>query len=173
MSRKSVAVRIAGHDYKILSDGDAEILRELARYVDRAMDRVRQRTGTVDSLDVSVLTCLNLAREIMTLREQQPSGAAEGRIRSLIERVEGAITRREADAGDVPPDVHAGAEGAGAGAEKAPPAKADEPSRTLDLASVEALRERAAGDRDRADGAEDDEAMPTARAASGGRDRAS
>ena len=34
--------------------GRADSLREIARYVDRAMDRVRQRTGTVDTLDIEV-----------------------------------------------------------------------------------------------------------------------
>lgn len=70
MSKKSVAVRIAGHEYKILTDGDGGSLRQIAADVDRAMKRVRDRTGTVDTLDVAVLTCLNLAREIIDLRDQ-------------------------------------------------------------------------------------------------------
>ena len=65
MSKKSIAVQIAGHKYKILSDGDGESLREIAGYVDAAMNRVRERTGTVDTLDIAVLTALNLAREII------------------------------------------------------------------------------------------------------------
>ena len=92
MSKKSVAVRIAGHKYKILSDGDADSLRKVASYVDQAMDRVRERTRTVDTLDVSVLTCLNLAREILALREQERGqknvAVEDDRMRSLIERVE-------------------------------------------------------------------------------------
>jgi cell division protein ZapA (FtsZ GTPase activity inhibitor) len=165
MSKKSVAVQIAGHSYKILSDGDAETLRELARYVDRAMDRVRQRTGTVDTLDVSVLTCLNLAREIMTLRDQQSDGgAAEGRLRSLIERVEGAIAQR--DSGETGVDVRESRSTRRAGGSDVSAGS----SRTLDLPSVEALRERSTSEQHEAEPAE---AMPTARAASGGRDRAS
>ena len=67
-NRRSVAVWIAGHEYRIRSDGDDEGLIRIAGYVDRAMQRVRERTGTVDSLDVAVLTCLNLAREILELK---------------------------------------------------------------------------------------------------------
>lgn len=171
MSKKSVAVRIAGHDYKILSDGDGETLRELARYVDRAMDRVRQRTGTVDTLDVSVLTCLNLAREIMTLREQQPDAAGEGRLRALIGRVEGAIARRASAEDETRADETEEAGGDRARDPGSPhSAERGGSSRTLDLPSVEALRDRAASEALDADG---DEEMPTARAASGGRDRAS
>ena len=85
MGKDSVAVRIAGHEYKIRSDGDVDGLREIASYVDRAMARVRERTGTVDTLDVAVLTCLNLAREIKALHEEQvPAGStavAENKLR--------------------------------------------------------------------------------------------
>ena len=70
MSRDVVDVRIAGHDYKIRTETDADLIREIAGYVDRAMNKVRDRTGTVDTLDVAVLTCLNLAREILTLRDE-------------------------------------------------------------------------------------------------------
>ena len=94
MSRDVVDVRIAGHDYKIRTETDADLIREIAGYVDRAMNKVRDRTGTVDTLDVAVLTCLNLAREILTLRdERKPEGAAvvdEDRLRTLIEGVEQA-----------------------------------------------------------------------------------
>ncbi len=44
MSKESVAVRIAGHNYKILSDGDVGQLKKIARHVDEAMDQVRKRT---------------------------------------------------------------------------------------------------------------------------------
>ena len=92
MAKDSVAVRIAGHEYRLRSGGDADSLREIAGYVDRAMARVRERTGTVDTIDVAILTCLNLAREILSLHEGQvPSGATaidEEKLRSLIDRVE-------------------------------------------------------------------------------------
>ena len=165
MSKKSVAVRIAGHQYKIRSDGDAEALQEIASYVDKAMDRVRARTGTVDTLDVSVLTCLNLAREILVLRDQQSGDVGDGRMRSLIERVEMVLDR----------DFSTGAQSVG---ESVGESRAENDSndtgeaRTLDLPSVEVLHERAST----ASGSEasDTVAMPEARAAAaGGRERAS
>jgi cell division protein ZapA (FtsZ GTPase activity inhibitor) len=164
MSKESVAVRIAGHNYKILSDGDADSLREIARYVDAAMDRVRQRTGTVDTLDISVLTCLNLAREIVGLRAQTSDSMDDGRLRGLIERVEIALGGESVSASERAQD-DAVTEGSSA--------KANESARTLDLPSVETLPDRtkpAAGERT-PDLAE--EALPTARVASGGRKRSS
>jgi cell division protein ZapA (FtsZ GTPase activity inhibitor) len=158
MSKESVAVRIAGHNYKILSDGDADSLRQIASYVDRAMNRVRERTGTVDTLDISVLTCINLAREVLALREQQ-NLVGDDRMRSLIERVEtvlvGETPSQAADAAEdiVPED--------------------SKPVRTLDLPSVEALRDRTTASSGESGAGSAEESMPEARVASGGRERAS
>lgn len=159
MSKKSVAVRIAGHNYKILSDGDADSLRKVASYVDQAMDRVRERTRTVDTLDVSVLTCLNLAREILALRDQENVAVEDERMRSLIDRVETILGREGADtAGD---------------AGEAEQVEERESARTLDLPSVESLRNRATASSN-ASAADSTEApIPEARVAAGGRERAS
>jgi cell division protein ZapA (FtsZ GTPase activity inhibitor) len=107
VGKESVAVHIAGHEYKIRSDGDADALREIAGYVDQAMSRVRKRTGTVDTLDVAVLTCLNLAREILTLRgSQAPAGATSvgsDEMRKLIGRVEATLRNESASLAEEAP----------------------------------------------------------------------
>ena len=100
--RRVVTVRIAGKDYGIVSDADEAWLQNVATRVDEAMAIVRDRTETVDSLDVAVLTALNLARELMLQREQSASiaaGRAEGaspsvdpkKLTDLIAFAEGAV----------------------------------------------------------------------------------
>ena len=155
--RRVVAVQIAGHDYKIRSDGDEDGLVRIAGYVDQAMQRVRERTGTVDSLDVAVLTCLNLARELLaihgSIHEQRSGAVPDEKLRSLIERVESAL------GGPAAVDRSDSVEGAAAGksivGESSP--------RTLELPSVETLRDRMP--------AEEHEHAPQVRIAAGGRDR--
>ena len=149
MSKEAVAVRIAGHNYKILSDGDADLLRKIASYVDQAMNQVRKRTGTVDTLDVAVLTCLNLAREVLALRDQQNDGFEDDRMRSLIERVETILGREVAsDATDVDASQHASAPDQDDRDDKAEVhdssngSEDEESARTLDLPSVETLSDR-------------------------------
>ena len=152
-----VAVRIAGHEYKIRSDGDPEGLKEIAGYVDRAMARVRERTGTVDTFDVAVLTCLNLAREILALREARtPEGSTaieDGKLQSLIEQVEAALLVKPV-VEDGPARTSEGEPEAARGAT------------TLELPSPETLRER-----DSVEAA--DEALEAPRVAAGAGDRAS
>ena len=179
--RRAVAVQIAGHEYKIRSDGDEEGLVRIAGYVDQAMQRVRERTGTVDSLDVAVLTCLNLAREILSIHgaihraihgamhgamhgaipganHGQRSGAIQDeRLRSLIERVESAAGGR--DRLDRPDSAESAQSGGSAGESVV----VDSAQRTLELPSVETLRDRIP--------AETREHAPQVRIAAGGRDR--
>ncbi len=101
MSKKSVAVRILGQEYRIRSDADEEWLQHVAACVDTAMDQVRERTKTVDTLDVALLTCLNLAREVLELRESEASAADPSeeveqadRLRALIDMAESAGTHQ-------------------------------------------------------------------------------
>ena len=80
MAANSVAVRIAGKEYRIRSDADGEWLQRVAQYVDQSLRQIRERTRTVDSLDVAVLAALNLAREVMELREGGASAPDEFRV---------------------------------------------------------------------------------------------
>ena len=96
LAKKSVAVRILGQEYRIRSDADEEWLQEVAACVDAAMEQVRERTKTVDTLDVALLTCLNLAREVLELRDgKEPRRKAvepqePERLRALIDIAESA-----------------------------------------------------------------------------------
>jgi len=165
MSKRSVAVRIAGHEYKILTEGEGDDLRQIARDVDRAMKRVRDRTGTVDTLDVAVLTCLNLAREIIELKNRSTEVASDERLRGLIGRVEELLPQALIAAIDGKP-----AEATAATQDRtSSPAQA---ARTLDLPSVEALRDRSSS-RTPAAADHPGASMPEPRVAAGGRDRAS
>ena len=161
--RRAVAVRIAGHDYKIRGDGDEEGLVRIAGYVDQAMQRVRERTGTVDSLDVAVLMCLNLARELLALHEQRSNGAGEERVRELIERVEAAIGRsprsESSESSERAGEVVARDE-----------SSAETKSRMIELPAVEGIRERLQAGFEAGGGASAEIAQQ-ARVAAGGRDR--
>ena len=94
MSSQSVGVRLQGREYQIRSDADPEWLRRVAGYVDAAMTRIREETKTVDSLDVALLTSLNLAREVVDSRSGASQGQAplpapdDDRLKALIELVE-------------------------------------------------------------------------------------
>ena len=90
--RRSVSVRIRGREFRILTDGDEDRLQRVAGLVDQTMGKVERHTGAVDTLDVAILAALNLARELLELRESDdPAGADADRLRSLVEQAESAL----------------------------------------------------------------------------------
>ena len=98
MSTKPVvAVSIRGQEFRIRTDDDEASLQRVARYLDDTMATVEKKTGTVDSLQLALLSALNLARELVELRErtgaQGPSAANldPDRFELLIELAESAL----------------------------------------------------------------------------------
>ncbi len=98
MSTKPVvAVSIRGQEFRIRTDGDAASLQRVAKYLDDTMATVEKKTGTVDSLQLALLSALNLARELVELRERggapgPPAAAVDpDRFESLIELAESAL----------------------------------------------------------------------------------
>jgi cell division protein ZapA (FtsZ GTPase activity inhibitor) len=95
-----VAVSIRGQEFRIRTDDDEASLRRVAQYLDDTMATVEKKTGTVDTLQLALLSALNLARELVELRESGGGSSAAGvdpaRFESLIELAESAL---EAHAG--------------------------------------------------------------------------
>jgi len=96
-SKAVVAVTIRGQEFRIRTDDEEASLQRVARYLDETMAMVERKTGTVDTLQLALLSALNLARELVELREQGVqtgafgSGIDPGRIESLIELAESAV----------------------------------------------------------------------------------
>jgi cell division protein ZapA (FtsZ GTPase activity inhibitor) len=96
-SKPVVAVSIRGQEFRIRTDDDEASLRRVAQYLDDTMATVEKKTGTVDTLQLALLSALNLARELVELRER---GATTGpsalsvdpvRFEALIELAESAV----------------------------------------------------------------------------------
>ncbi|MGE4605823.1 MAG: cell division protein ZapA [Myxococcota bacterium] len=94
--REAVTIQIRGQQFRIRTDGESDVLQRVASYLNETMALVEKQTGTVDSLDLALLSALNLARELVDLREGRLSGSgAPGvdprRLENLIELVESAL----------------------------------------------------------------------------------
>jgi len=95
MAEKStVSVTIGGQEFRLRSDDDVESLQRVAGYLDETMRSVEARTGTIDSRDLALLTGLNLARELVRIRESEdsePAGPASERLEALTDLVEAEL----------------------------------------------------------------------------------
>ncbi len=100
-ARRSIPVRILGHEYRIRTDADEAQIARVARTVDETMAKIRERTGTVDSLDLAILTALNLANDLLARREEREPGAeiVPERIAALTALAEAALGAGVAEPG--------------------------------------------------------------------------
>ncbi len=69
-SKQVTAVKIFNQTYQVSSGDDPEYVKQLARYVDKVMTEVSEKTSAVDSLKVAVLAALNIADECFVARNQ-------------------------------------------------------------------------------------------------------
>jgi len=96
MSKRTVLVEILGQEYRIRSESDASTIHRAAALVDEIMAKVRDRTGIVDTLDIAVLTALNIANHLISLRDatgeaSQGEGIRSNQLGELVALVEAAI----------------------------------------------------------------------------------
>ena len=87
---QTLVLNIRGQELRIRSEEDPILLKRVAGYVDETMARIEKQTGTVDTMDVSMLTSLNLAREALDARGD-PAAVSGDRLRDLILLAESAL----------------------------------------------------------------------------------
>ncbi len=91
-AKKIVPVEIQGREYKIRAETSPDSVRAAARLLNETIDRVRERAGTVDSVDVAVLAALNIANSLVA--EREAGGAVDWlapRVEELTALIESAL----------------------------------------------------------------------------------
>ncbi|MCG6964223.1 MAG: cell division protein ZapA [Acidobacteria bacterium] len=91
MATVRATVEIFGQRLGLRADGDAEQLQELARFVDQRMREVADRTSSVDTVRIAILTALNIADELFKEREADQ----DDRQRKLEEQAERLVLKLE------------------------------------------------------------------------------
>jgi len=91
--RPFVEVSILGRSFRVRAEGGADALRRAASLAEETLDRVRGRSGAVDTADVALRGCLSLAAQLIASRESQSEfdGLDEERIEELISLLESAL----------------------------------------------------------------------------------
>jgi len=95
-------VEIFGQRLGLRSDGDASHLQELARFVDLRMREVADRSSSVDTVKIAVLTALNIADELFQERETDQDvrlKQLENKAERLVVKLEEALGPERVDDG--------------------------------------------------------------------------
>lgn len=92
-TKRVVAVTILGQEYKVRGESDPVSVQRAAALLDETMCRVRERAGTVDSVDIAVLAALNLANRLIAQGDEATSAPSldESRLDDLLGLVEAAV----------------------------------------------------------------------------------
>ena len=99
MTSVRATVEIFGTGLGLRADGDAARLEELARFVDTRMREVADRSSSVDTVKIAVLTALNIADELFHERETDQDARQERleeQAERLVSRIEEAMKPGEA-----------------------------------------------------------------------------
>jgi len=102
-SRNTVMkISIYGDSFSIKQPQDADeedYIRQLAAYVDKVMNQVRQKTGIVSVANVAVMAALNIAKEMHDERQRYAETVQE-LIKALEETIAEPYLRKRQEADD-------------------------------------------------------------------------
>jgi len=90
VTKRGVEVNILEQRLYVKSDEDEEYIRRVESYLNRKVEEVKKNTKAVSTLDVALLTVLNVAGDYLKTIEQ--FGEMEDRSTKLTELIERRLT---------------------------------------------------------------------------------
>jgi cell division protein ZapA len=66
-----VDIKVFGQTYTVKTDTEEDHIQEVARYVNEKMDEVLKKTRSVSTMNVAILTALNIADDLLREKERR------------------------------------------------------------------------------------------------------
>ncbi len=90
-------IKVFGQTYTVKTDAEEGHIQEVARYVNEKMDEVLKKTRSVSTLNVAILTALNIADDLLKEKENRTAILREIEIRSkdLADKIDIQIGGKE------------------------------------------------------------------------------
>jgi len=85
-----VEIKVFGQTYTVKTDAEEDHIQEVARYVNEKMDEVLKKTRSVSTLNVAILTALNIADDLLKERQKKIAmiRKIEEKSKDLAEKIE-------------------------------------------------------------------------------------
>ncbi len=85
-----VEIKVFGQTYTVKTDAEEEYIQEVARYVNEKMEEVLRKTKSVSTLNVAILTALNVADDLLREREKRTAllREVETKSKDLVEKID-------------------------------------------------------------------------------------
>src|SRR5512135_1919619 len=92
-----VEIKVFGQTYTVKTDAEEDYIQEVAKYVNVKMEEVLKKTKSVSTLNVAILTALNIADDLLREREKRTALLQEVEMKSkdLAEKIDMKIGGEE------------------------------------------------------------------------------
>ena len=85
-----VEIKVFGQIYTVKTDAEEDYIQEVAKYVNEKMEEVLKKTKSVSTLNVAILTALNIADDLLREKEKRTAllREIETKSRDLVEKID-------------------------------------------------------------------------------------
>ena len=85
-----VEIKVFGQTYTVKTDAEEEYIQEVAKYVNEKMEEVLRKTKSVSTLNVAILTALNIADDLLKEKEKRTAlrREVEAKSKDLVEKID-------------------------------------------------------------------------------------
>ena len=97
-NERLVEIKVLGQTYTVKTDSDENRIHEVARYVNEKIEEILRKTKSVSSLNVAILTALNIADDLLKEKEKRLALLKEVGIKSkdMVEKINLSLAGKEA-----------------------------------------------------------------------------
>jgi len=97
-NERLVEIKVLGLTYTVKTDSDENHIQEVARYVNEKIEEILRKTKSVSSLNVAILTALNIADDLLKEKEKRLALLKEVGMKSkdMVEKIDLSLAGKEA-----------------------------------------------------------------------------
>jgi cell division protein ZapA len=95
---RAVEIKVFGQTFSVKTDAEEDHLQAVAQYVNEKMEEVLKKTRSVSTLNVAILTALNIADDLLKEKEQRKALVKEVEVKSkdLVDKINMRMVGKEA-----------------------------------------------------------------------------
>ncbi|MGO8989203.1 MAG: cell division protein ZapA [bacterium] len=85
-----VEIKVFGQTYTVKTDAEEDYIQEVAKYVNEKMEEILKKTKSVSTLNVAILTALNIADDLLREKEKRTALLREvgAKSKDLVEKID-------------------------------------------------------------------------------------
>lgn len=93
-----IEIKVFGQTFSVKTDAEEEYLQRVAQYVNEKMEEILKKTRSVSTMNVAILTALNIADDLLKEKDQRKALLREVEVKSkdLVEKINTRMVGKEA-----------------------------------------------------------------------------